>query len=88
VPDGGLVSNYDAEADALADRIATLEHELAKADRRTAEQERVIASQHELIVKLREALDEALARWEVHDERYGRMHRDCIARLRKFTEAP
>jgi predicted nucleic acid-binding Zn-ribbon protein len=79
------MSNYDAEADALADRIATLEHELAKADRRTAEQERVIAKQSELIGKLREALDEALdmVSIEAVDTKPN-----WIAELRALTEAP
>jgi hypothetical protein len=95
------VSNYDAEADALANRVATLEHELAKADRRTAERERVIATQRELIVKLREGLTDSLA---MYDEAPGgpewsgcfcpssrhtnECHLSRIAALRKLTEAP
>jgi len=42
----------------------TLAHELAKADRRTAEQEQIIAKQREKLERLREALTAALDGWQ------------------------
>lgn len=86
-----------AFADSLADyvpranaRIAALEHELAKVDRRSAEQERIITAYREdVVAKLRAALTEALDAWagwagrNITDEQRAR-----IAELRKLTEAP
>lgn len=48
----------DTERDA---RIATLEHELAKADRRTAEQERIMAAMREKLERRREVPTGAVA---------------------------
>lgn len=79
-------------ADAMemaADRHA---EELAKADRRTAEQERIITKQHEKIEALRDALTEALDAWasEYEDRRTSRqpLEDPRIVELRKLTEGP
>jgi predicted nucleic acid-binding Zn-ribbon protein len=87
-----VVSNYDAEADHYAERVATLERELEKADRRTAEQEGIIAKQREKIEALREALAEALDEWAswYEDQRHSGqpLENPRIVELRKLTEAP
>lgn len=73
-------------------QIEALDHELAKADRRTAEQERIIGKQREIIANLRRALSAALDELVMHmDDSVGTSERSAeladprIVRWRKLA---
>jgi hypothetical protein len=84
---------------AIADKHATLEHELAKADRQTAEQEHIIARRGEKLEAMRAALADALVLYDEkpsHGEWGGCLcpsrghledcHRMRISKLRKLLD--
>ena len=87
------VEAYGVLVAKLREQIEARDEELAKCDRRSAEQERIIVKQREMIAELRDALKEAIDGWErgelyaFHDSTDKVFDPDPrIAELRKLAE--